>query len=103
MPVARPGIVGDGDQIAKRLLDLYQVSDMLLVVSRILEELREQIEASEKTRYAISKETGIDQAQLSRFVNGRQGLGIDALERLCDCLEMEIVIRNKKRRRKTKG
>ena len=80
-----------------------QAFGIVIVMSRILDDVRKQVEASEMTRYPIWKETGIDQAQLSRFVNGEQGLSFDAMERLCDCLEIEIVIRKKQGRRRTKG
>jgi len=62
-------------------------------MSRILEIVRKAIEASDKTRYRLSKETGIDQAQLSRFVNHKEGLSMVNLERLTEALDLEIIVR----------
>jgi len=68
-------------------------------VAELLDQLRDAIERSGQTRYAISKATGIDQAQLSRLVSGEAGLGWDALKRLCDHLGVEIVVRPKRKGR----
>ena len=69
-------------------------------MSQIEDGMRAAIEASNKTRYRISQETGIDQSHLSRFMTGEKGLSLDAMERLTDCLGLEIVIRPKRRRRR---
>ena len=62
-------------------------------MSRILQQLRKAIGASDKTRYRLSKETGIAQSQLSRLMKGQEGLSYDNLERLVDALGLEINIR----------
>jgi transcriptional regulator with XRE-family HTH domain len=67
-------------------------------VSRILDQIRKAIEASDKTRYRLWKETGIDQAQLSRLMSGDSGLSYENLERLADSLGLEIIIRPAKRK-----
>ena len=72
----------------------------MLGMARILDAICDAIEASDKTRYRIAKDTGISQTQLSRLMSGERGLSIDALERLVDYLGLEIVIRPKRRRRK---
>lgn len=69
-------------------------------MGRILDAICEAIETSNKTRYRIAKETGISQAQLSRVMSGERGLSIDALERLADYLELEIIIRSRHRRKR---
>ncbi len=66
-------------------------------VSRILEQIRKAIEASDKTRYRLSKETGIAQSQLSRLMTGQEGLSYENLENLADALGLEIIIRPAKR------
>lgn len=68
-------------------------------MSRIVEAMRKAIEASGKTRYRLSQETGIDQAQLSRFMTGEKGLSFDAMERLADALGIEMVLKPKDRKR----
>jgi predicted XRE-type DNA-binding protein len=65
------------------------------VMSKLLAEITSAIEMSGLSRYRISKDTGIDQAQLSRLMQGKCGLGFDALERLCDYLELEITVKPK--------
>ena len=69
-------------------------------MSYILDEIREAIKASDKSRYRLSKETSIPESQLSRLMTGEKGLSFDALERLVDALELEIVIQKKSKRKK---
>lgn len=72
----------------------------MMGMARILDAICEAIEASDKTRYRIAKDTGISQAHLSRLMSGERGLSIDTLERLADYLGLEITIQPKRRRRK---
>jgi len=66
-------------------------------VSYILEQIREAIRASDKTRYRLSKETGIAQSQLSRLMTGQEGLSYENLEKLADALGLVIIIQPAKR------
>lgn len=75
-------------------------SDMMTCMGRLLDEIRDAIEASGKTRYRIAQESGIAESVLSRLMSGERGLSIDALETLADYLGLEIVMRPKRRRRK---
>ena len=72
----------------------------MMSMARILDAICDAIEASDRTRYRIAKDTGISQTQLSRLMSGERGLSIDALERLADYLGLGIIIRPKRRRRK---
>ena len=81
-------------------MSMRQVLGKMVRMGQILDAIREAIEASDKTRYRIAKDTGISQPQLSRLMSGERGLSIDALERLADYLGLEIVMRPKRRRRK---
>ncbi len=74
-------------------------SDMLTCMVRLLDEIRDAIEASGKTRYRIAHESGIAESVLSRLMSGERGLSIDALETLADYLGLEITIRPKQGRR----
>jgi transcriptional regulator with XRE-family HTH domain len=67
-------------------------------MSKILDKFRTAIEAGDKTRYRLSKETGIDQAQLSRFMSGSGAMSYENLELLAEALGLEIIIRPKKPR-----
>lgn len=55
------------------------------------EELREAVERSGVTRYAIWQETGIDQGTLSKFMAGNRGLSIESIDKLADLLGLHIV------------
>mgnify|MGYP002626618220 CR=1 FL=1 len=52
----------------------------------LTDQLRQAILSADKTRYAIWKETGVAEATLSRFVNGKGGLSSDAVDRIGECL-----------------
>ena len=67
-------------------------------MSQILDELKRKIQASGKSRYALSKETGIEESALSRFMAGTRGLSIDSIEKLVEALGCEIVLRKRKRK-----
>ena len=74
-------------------------------VAKLLNEIRQAVEASEKTRYRIAKESGVSAGQLSRLVNGERGLTVDTIERLADYLGLEITIKPKSadKNKTTKG
>ena len=69
-------------------------------MSGLLDAICGAIETSGKTRYRIGKDAGISQPHLCRLMTGERGLSIDALETLADYLELEIVMRPKRRQRK---
>ena len=56
----------------------------------LIETIAEEIERCGKTRYLISKETGIDQATLCRVVNGGS-CGLKTMELLCEYLDLKLV------------
>jgi transcriptional regulator with XRE-family HTH domain len=59
----------------------------------ILEAIRQAIDQCGKTRYRISKETGIGESQLAKLMRGKIGLSIERLEALAEYLDLEIIIR----------
>ncbi len=67
-------------------------------MSQLNDQVRKLIDTSGKSRYAIWKETGISQGQLSDFMSGERGIGLEAMERLLKYLGREIVIRKIKKR-----
>lgn len=69
-------------------------------MAKLLGTIRDAINESDETRYAISNGSGVTQSAVSRLMSGERGLSIDALERLAKYLGLEIVIRPKRRRRK---
>ena len=67
---------------------------------KLTDQLRQAIEDCGVSRYAISQETGTDQAALSRFMRGQVGLSLAALDRLGECLQLTV---NLGRKPGTKG
>lgn len=59
----------------------------------VYDDIRHAIDASGKSRYRLWQETGISQAHLSQFMAGAKGLSVEAMEKLADCLDLEIVAR----------
>ena len=55
------------------------------------DDLRQAVEQSDLTRYAIYKQTGIDQAVLSKFVWGERGMSLESIDKLCECLGLRLV------------
>jgi transcriptional regulator with XRE-family HTH domain len=61
------------------------------------DQLRAAIELSGLSRYRISKEIGLDQSAMSRFMNGERGLSMEVLDRLGLLLELRVVTPNQPR------
>ena len=61
------------------------------------EQLRQAINTSQISRYRISKETGVSQAALSRFMSGERSLTLDTVDVLADFLGLELVSKRKGR------
>jgi transcriptional regulator with XRE-family HTH domain len=57
---------------------------------QISEQLREAIRQGSMTRYRISLNTGIQEGQLSRFMQGKCGLSLNSLDRLVKCLGLRL-------------
>ena len=63
---------------------------------KLSEQIRHAVETCGQTRYRIAKETGIDAATLSRFVNGERGLPMKTLDVLADYLVLNITATKRK-------
>jgi transcriptional regulator with XRE-family HTH domain len=57
----------------------------------LTDQLRKAIDASGKSRYQIAKETGLDEATLSRFIHGKGGLSMEGLDAIGKSLGLRIV------------
>ena len=66
-------------------------------MSEILDEIRKAIEDSDVSRYEISKQTKIDQGQLSKLMAGKCSISIEKLQRLLDFLGFEAIVRRKRK------
>lgn len=62
------------------------------------DEVRQAITDSGLTRYAIAKQTGVNEAALSRFMAGQIGMTLATLEKLRPIIRVSI--KPAKRRRK---
>jgi hypothetical protein len=62
------------------------------------EQLRKAILSSDKSRYVISRETGVGQDTLSLFVNHKRGLSLKATDKIGECLGLQIVTLEDKHR-----
>lgn len=65
---------------------------------KLSDQIRQAVENCGETRYAIAKATGIDQATLSRFMNGERGLPMKTLDRLADHLDLNVVAGQRRRK-----
>ena len=72
---------------------------ILSIMSAVYDAIRDAITESDKTRYRLSQETGISQAQLCEFLHGRRGMSIENLETLAEALGVEITVRRAKRKK----
>lgn len=59
--------------------------------------IKQQLEAymrgSGKSAYRICKDTGLDQAAMSRFLSGKQGFDLSTIDKLADYLDLELTHR----------
>ncbi len=69
-------------------------------MSTVNNTLRAAIEKSEKSRYRLSKETGIEQSQLSRFMYGTAHIGVERIEELAKALGYELIMRKRVKKRR---
>ena len=71
-----------------------QAASILLLVAQLKslsDQLRAAVQGATVTRYRLSQELGIDQAALSRFVNGERGLSLEAIDKLAAYLGLRLV------------
>jgi transcriptional regulator with XRE-family HTH domain len=59
-------------------------------MGRLSDQIREAIEASGTTRYALAKQIGVPESTLSRFMAGKQGLTLATLDKLAEVLGLTI-------------
>jgi hypothetical protein len=66
----------------------------------LTDQLRQAIDDSGLSRYRIAKETGINEAALSKFYLGQRGLSTKALNALGTCLQLTIIMGRKPEKKK---
>jgi transcriptional regulator with XRE-family HTH domain len=65
--------------------------------TKLSDQIRQAIKNSGMTRYRLACESGVDQAALSRFVHGKVGLSLDAIDRVGLVLALHVVVRPAKK------
>ena len=60
---------------------------------QLSDQLRQAIEKSGLSRYAVCKACDIDQGSMSRFMAGQVGLSLDTIDRIGDFLGLDLVER----------
>ena len=60
---------------------------------RFSDQIRDVVDASGLSRYAICKAIELNQGAMSRFMAGNSGLSMDVLDRLAGLIGLELVIR----------
>lgn len=56
----------------------------------ILETIKNEIEKSGLSRYRISKDTGVDQATLSRLMSSGRGISVETADMLFEYFGIEV-------------
>jgi transcriptional regulator with XRE-family HTH domain len=77
-------------------------SEAMPKVRLLSEQVRDAVERSELSRYAICKAIGLDQSAMSRFMSGERGLSLEVLDRLGVLLGLSIRTQTKKRTKNSK-
>lgn len=65
---------------------------------KLTDQLRQAIDECGLTRYAIAKESDIDESALAKFYNRHRGLSSKALDKLGECLQLNITLGRKPER-----
>lgn len=64
---------------------------------RFSDQLRQAIDGSGYSRYAIGKVCGIDKGQMSRFMAGKEGLSLAYLDSIADMIGLQVILDPKKK------
>jgi hypothetical protein len=56
----------------------------------LTDQIREAVRQSELSHYEMCRQTRIDKASMSRFINGHGGLSLANLDKLADLLGLRI-------------
>ena len=88
--------------VSQRLVTIENMDNLFV------EQLRSAIRESEMSLGSIAQSTAIDKAVLSRFMNGKSGLSVTSIDRLCTVLGLRLVSekdlsKRRKRRKMIEG
>ena len=101
-----PGSVAKLDKLARLLSEQnperIEALEGILTMSDLVETLKFAIANSDKSRYAIARESNVSEAVLSRFVNGERGITLETASKLSTVLGLSLVAPLLERGRKAK-
>jgi transcriptional regulator with XRE-family HTH domain len=66
------------------------------MTQRLSDQIRLAIEKSGMTRYRLALEARVDQGALSRFMSGKSGLSMAALDRISEIIGLSVRIEKRK-------
>lgn len=55
-----------------------------------LQKVKQLMEERNMTAYTLSKKTGISQAAIGQWLNGKNGASVTSLQKIADCFEIPI-------------
>jgi UDP-N-acetylglucosamine 1-carboxyvinyltransferase len=55
-------------------------------------QIRDAIEASGVTRYALAEQTGLSESILSRFMSGKQNMSLATVDKIAEALGLEVIV-----------
>ena len=55
-----------------------------------LQKVKQLMKEQNMTAYTLSKKTGISQAAIGQWLNGKNGASVTSLQKLADCFEVTI-------------
>jgi transcriptional regulator with XRE-family HTH domain len=64
---------------------------------KLSDQVRDAVDASGMSRYALCKAIGLNQGTMSRFMKGG-GLSLDTLDRLAEVLGLEATVKRSKQK-----
>jgi len=59
----------------------------------LVDEIRAAVKASGMSQYDLSRESGVSESAVSRFVSGERGLSMEALDAIAGVLGLHVVAR----------
>jgi hypothetical protein len=65
------------------------------VATKLSDQLRQAIDASVMSRYAVCKALNLDQGLMSRFMAGKAGLSVETIDKLGELLGLQLVTTKK--------
>jgi len=63
--------------------------------NKVSDRIREAVQTARVSRYRISRDTGIEESALSRFLSKERALSMKAIDALADYFGLELVRRRK--------